>query len=440
MIKEKKKNSKYNYEKTKAQLFIEYVRTIFCSFLVALFISLGLTIKARNEMIRDIISMPKEQSEADRKLALEIISQTDLIKDLKNKNAQVCIHAGEIYETAGDYSNAQRAYELAIEKQKVINYNPYFSLVRVLVAQQKFDLADALLENIADKPDKKLIKFKARSYITIGDKYYSIGKFLSAAKKYEKAYFYYNKFSKKDSAVEESIKNRIINSYIEVADLMVKSGLNSEAVRFLKHAEALSPDSFNIRYKLAIILSDLDPEKSVEYIELLMSEAPQDIDYNVYNTALMKAANIADLDGRTTQAKYYRYKLHSIDLFIARKVIYKNDIEVRLQDFKIKKVLFRYPLKLSYEFLNVSSSNISNLNVDFVLCLKDKPVEIITKMIANKEKPLYGYAEKPFNIDVLFKKNIFTKKEFENYSVKIYLYKDKKFKTYIGESVLSHFK
>ena len=441
MIKEKKKkSSKYYYEKTKAQLFIEYARTVFFSFLVALFISIGLTINARNEMIRDIISMPQEQSEADRKLAIEIITQTDLIKDLKNKNAQVCMHAGEIYETAGDYPNAQRAYEFAIEKQKVINYTPYFSLIRVLVAQQKFDLADALLENIDDKPDKKLIKFKARSYITIGDKYYSIGKFLSAAKKYEKAYFYYDKFSKKDSVVEKSIKNRIVNSYIEVADLMVKSGLNSEAVRFLKFAEALSPDNFNIRYKLAIILSDLDPEKSVEYIELLMNEAPQDIDYNVYNTALMKAANIADLDGRATQAKYYRYKLHSIDLFIARKVIYKNDIEVRLQDFKIKKTFFRYPLKLSYEFLNVSSSNIPNLNADFVLCLKDKPVETVSKTIANKEKPLYGYAEKPFNIDVLFNKNIFTKKEFENYSVKIYLYKDKKFKTYIGESVLSHFK
>ena len=90
--------------------------------------------------------------------------------------------------------------------------------------------------------------------------------------------------------------------------------------------------------------------------------------------------------------------------------------------------------------MNVSSSNILNLNADFVLCLKDKPVETVSKTIANKEKPLYGYAEKPFNIDVLFNKNIFTKKEFENYSVKIYLYKDKKFKTYIGESVLSHFK
>ena len=45
----------------------------------------------------------------------------------------------------------------------------------------------------------------------MGDKYYSIGKFLSAAKSYEKAKFYYDKFTRKDPVVESSIKNRIKN-------------------------------------------------------------------------------------------------------------------------------------------------------------------------------------------------------------------------------------
>ena len=54
MIKEKKKNTKYNYKKSKARILMEYVRTVLCSFLLAIFITTGLAIHARNEMIKDI--------------------------------------------------------------------------------------------------------------------------------------------------------------------------------------------------------------------------------------------------------------------------------------------------------------------------------------------------------------------------------------------------
>ena len=217
---------------------------------------------------------------------------------------------------------------------------------------------------------------------------------------------------------------------------MVRNGMNSEAVRFLKKAEKYDSNNFTIRYKLAIVLSDLDPEKSVEYFEPLLDEIPQDIDYGVYNSALMKAANIADLDGRTTKAKYYRYKIHSVDLFVNRKVIYKNDIETNLNSFSVRKVLFKYPLKAQYQFLNVSNSDIINLKGDFVLCENNKPIETVTMTIANKTKPLYSGTLQPNEVDIKFKKEIFTKKDLNNYTIKIYLYKDKKFKTLVSENLI----
>lgn len=434
MIKEKKKKTKYNFQKTRTQVIIEYLRTVLCSFAIALIITTSLAIHARNEMIQDIFAEAEKQSIMDKKLALEIITQTNLLKDLKNKTYPVCIHAGEIYETAGDYPDAQRAYELAIKKAKPGVYKPYYKLICVLVAQENFRDANAVLDNIKDISDKKLIKFKTKSYLTIGDKYYSIGKFLSAAKAYERANFYYSKFSKKDKIIENSIINRIVNSYIQVADIMVKTGLNTDAVRYLKKAETYAPDNLKIKYKLAIVLSDLDPEKSVELLEFLLEEIPQEIDYNVYNTALMKAANIADLDGRPTQAKYYRYKIHSIDLFINRKVVYKNDIEITLDSFKVKKVFFNYPLDATYNFLNISNTDIINLDGDFVLFINDKPVETVTKTIANKNKPLFSNTITPNQVNVSFKRKIFTKSELQNYSIKVYLYKDEKYKTYVAES------
>lgn len=434
MIKEKKKNTKYNYKKSKARILIEYVRTVLCSFLLAIFITTGLALHARNEMIKDIYASKNIQKHLDRKVALEIITQTSLLKDLKNKTYSVCMHAGEICEIAEDYADAQMAYELAILKTKKNNYTPYYKLICVLAAQEKFDDATAVIEHIPDISSKKLIKFKTRSYMTIGDKYYSIGKFLSAAKSYEKAKFYYDKFSQKDKLVDNSITERIVNSYSQTADVMVKTGLNSDAVRFLKKAEKYTPEDFNIKYKLAIILSDSDPEKSVYYLEKLLEEMPQEIDYGVYNTALIKAANIADLDNRPTQAKYYRYKIHSIDLFINRKVVYKNDIETTLTAFDLKKEFFKYPLKATYQFLNVSNIDIINLKGDFVLCINDKPVETVTKTIANKNTPLYSYSNEPNSVKVKFNKKIFTHKELENYTVKIYLYKDEKYKTLVSEN------
>ena len=116
-------------------------------------------------------------------------------------------------------------------------------------------------------------------------------------------------------------------------------------------------------------------------------------------------------------------------MFLDRKVIYKKDVDTQLRDFVIKKNFFTYPLNATYEFLNISNTDIINLKADFVLTFKGKDIETITKTIANKNKPLFCNAVEPNIIDIKFNKKIFTKKELENYTVKIYLYKDEKYKT-----------
>lgn len=433
MIKERKKITKYNIKKTKTQIIREYLRTVGVSFLVAFIITTFLTFHARNEMIKNLYIMPENQEAIDKKVAEQIILQSNLLEGLSTKSCSVCMHVGDLYQTIADYKNAEMAYRFAIEKAKPKNYKPYYKLICVLLEQDKIDDAEEILNNIIDHTELNLIKFKTRSNIVLGDKYYSIGKFLSAAKSYEKAEFYYNKLSKKDSTVENSIKNRIINSYIQVADVMVRSGYNSNAVRFLHKAEKYDKNNFKIRYKLAIVLSDLDPEKSVDYFEELLNEIPQDIDYGVYGTALMKAANVADLDGRPTDAKYYRYKIHSVDLFVNRKVVYKNDFETFVKSFKVRKNFFTYPLKPTFAFLNVSNLDIKTLKADFVLSHKDKVFETITKTVATSKEPLYSNGYEPKDISVKFNKKIFTKKELQYYTIKVYLYKDAKFKTLVSE-------
>ena len=372
MIKENKKKLR---EKSKTQIIMEYVRTIAISFAIALIFTLLLSMHARSEMIKNLYVNAEEQQKMDEKVAKQLVMQADLTKDLRNKKYAICLQVGNLYATANDFENAEFAYKLAIEKAGSGVYTPYLKLIEVYAEQEKFADASALIKSVKDIKNKKLIKFKTRAFIILGDKYYSIGKFLSAAKSYEQAKFYYDKFAKKDNKVEESIIIRVTNAYIETANIMVKSGYNSEAVRFLKKAEKYSPNNFEIKYKLAIIYSDLDPKKSVAYFEPLLEEMPQFIDYGVYGKSLMKAANIADLEGNPTQAKYYRYKIHSIDIFVGQKVVYKNDIEIILDSFIVKKLWFKYKLR---------------------------------------------------------GKNIFTKKELEQYVIDIYLYKDERYKTLAG--------
>ena len=168
--------------------------------------------------------------------------------------------------------------------------------------------------------------------------------------------------------------------------------------------------------------------------KLLLEEKPQFIDYGVYGKALMKAANIADLEGKSTLAKYYRYKIHSIDIFVGQKVVYKNDIEIILDSFIVKKLWFKYKLRAKYKFKNVSNNDIKHLSADFVLLHKDKDrvLETVTKTFADKKAPLYSNGGETPDVEIIFGKNIFTKKELEQYVIDIYLYKDERYKTLAG--------
>ncbi|MCQ2739458.1 MAG: hypothetical protein MJ237_04440 [bacterium] len=434
MIKEKTKISKYNYQKTKSQILQEYLRTVLVSIFIAIVITSALSIHARNEMIKNLYVDAKTKQTLDKELAIRLINENaDLMVDMQNKNYTVCMNIGKIFETAGDYKTAEMAYRFAADKSRHGKYTVHYRLICMLLEQNKFSEADKVLNSFTDHPQKELLKFKTRSCITIGDKYYSAGKYISAGKYFEKAEFYYNKFSKKDKVITDSIDERIRNAHIKTADYLVQIGRNSDAIKFLKKVEKKYPKDYKIQYKIALVLSDNNPEEAVKYIENLLEKVPQEVDYGFYGTTLMKAANNADLDGRTTQAKYYRYKICSIDLLLNNKVIYKNDIETNIVKLEVKKRLFTYPINMVLNFSNNSSTDIKTLQGDFVLKKNNKPVETITMKIADKSTRINSGGQISQNVNIRFKKAIFTKKELSNYTISILLYKNKKFKTTVAE-------
>ncbi len=430
MIRNKNKSQILTKKITKT--IFEYGRTVFLSLGVALVLTIFLSLHARNEMIRNLYTSGSEQNKIDEQIAKQIIAQSDYMPDLEKRKYSICLHVGSLYETAGNYENARQAYELAITKAKNGVYTPYYKLASVLIKEGKFDEAKNIINSVQDANDKNLIKFKTRINIEMGDKYYSIGKFISASHCYEQAKYYYDKFSNKDKEVDSAIIKRLVSSYVETADTIVKEGYNTDAAKFLTKALNLKPQDNSIRYKLAVIYADLDASQSVKYFEPLLSEMPQYIDYDIYNKAIIKAANIADLEGKTTEAKYLRYKLHTKDMFLNQKVVYKSDVEIICNSFSIKKFMFKYHLVGHYTIKNISPNNINKLYADFVLKQNDKEKEIVKIQCANKKNPLISHTGATDEIEVKFGKNIFTQKELEQYTIDIYLYKDEKFKTLIG--------
>jgi hypothetical protein len=80
--------------------------------------------------------------------------------------------------------------------------------------------------------------------------------------------------------------------------------------------------------------------------------------------------------------------------------------------------------------------DIVNLMADFELISNDKIIDTEHAIIADKNNPLYSYSDEDKIVNVKFKKIILSKKDLANYSIKIYLYKDPKFRTLVSNSKL----
>ena len=431
MIKERKKKKVDRKKELKREL-LGYVRTAIVSFCIGALFALLLSFHARSEMIKNLYAEKGEKLKIEKQIAKQMIANSDYMSELNSKNYTVCMQVGRLYEAAGEYKNAEYAFYLATLKTPEGVYTAYYKLILVLIAQDKLTDAEEVLESVEDESSLNLIKFKTRANIVLGDKYFSINKFLRAAEFYEKANYYYNRLEKKDDIVSKSIQKRLVNSYLEAAVVILKNGYNSDGVRFLNKALKYEPDNNKIKYRLAIVYADLDPIKSVEYFEELFKKIPQDINQDVYSQALMKAANIEDIQGNGTKAKYYRYKVRSVDLFMEQKVIQKDQLDIFVEDFNVRKSFLTYKIKTKVSFQNNSASDIMKMSADFILRKKDKQKEIVTVVFADKKNPLLSNGGKTEEVALSFGNNILTKKQLPDYYLDVYVYKDKKYKTFLG--------
>ena len=103
-----------------------------------------------------------------------------------------------------------------------------------------------------------------------------------------------------------------------------------------------------------------------------------------------------------------------------------------LLSFSVKKVWLKYKLKPVYKFANISNIDVINMSATFVLRNGEDEVERVDKNIVNRSYPLLSNGGETNEVEVVFGKNIFTKRELKQYEIDVYLYKDEKYKTLVN--------
>lgn len=337
------------------------------------------------------------------------------------KNYGYNIRLGTLYAIRKDYTNAEKEFLTAVEKSPYMDYKARYKLSALYIKMNKLEEAQKLMDEITDKPDKKLIRNKGNIYKNIGDKYFQQEYYPVAASKYEKAIFYLKRCDKKGL---KDAQIALSNCYESMADVFVEKGQIEEGTFYLEKADKLN-DKPEINYKLALLYIETNPNKSYELLEYVRKKAPEMLDYYMYYDLLMKISESSEELGDTAGKDLYALKARRFQNYVSENIIYKNDILLHLSEIDVSfdKKTNNLMVELKIQLRNNSPFNIKNLTAELKFKEKDALVKTFDKEIFAYEN-IFPMGQQTAIIKLnteLNKKNLNPKEDTLN--VDFYLYK-----------------
>lgn len=427
---------KINLTKTK------YLHTILIAAALSCMVVVAIVVHARMSIEDELYITNEHQSKMQRKFTESILSQEDVLGKLYSEDYKYNIYMGDLHLSVGDFAEAEAYYQQAIYLAPDATYDHYLKLMILYLRTHQIEKAEQLENSVVDKNSQKLIKFKCRANILLGDYYYQIKNGTLSNKKYKLAEYYFDKLNVRKVKSREYIKNGVLASFVQIADKYVDEQNYLEAYRFLKRAETVAPENLTIKYKLALVLSYIDPMKSIDYFDIIKKNKPQMVSFYLYYETLMRAAEICRVRGELPESKLYAYKAGSIKNFYENNIV---NAEVIFLDFLHSKVLTSKKsdkFVLKYRLTNITTHNLSNVKMDVIFYNDGHPMATFTKTVFTKDIYLRPNETSPiininFNAPLHFKKNVY-----ENISYEIYLYSNEKYKTLMykgdfGESLVA---
>lgn len=400
-----------------------YLRTFAITFLaVAIIVGLimGITwITIPNSVKHPKIS--KSTDEIDYYLIDFLIEKNQYLLLRYPKNYGYNIRLGTLYAIKRDYENAERELQTAVDKSPYMAYRARYKLATLYIKMNKLKEAQQLMDDITDKPDKKLIKNKGIIYKEIGNKLFEAKLYPQAASKYEKAIFYLKRCDKKEL---EDTKIKLADCYEAMADIFVEKGVIEEGVYYLEKADELN-DKAQINYKLALLYIDNNPQKAFNLLEDVRKKAPEILNYYMYYNLLMEISESAGALGDKAEQDLFAMKAKRFENYVFSTILYKNDVIVDISDIN---VVYNKPNKtldvdIKFNLRNNSPFNIKNLTAELIFKEKNHKIRTSLKQIFAYEN-IFPMGEQTSTIRIsteLNENNL--NKDVDTIDVDFYLYK-----------------
>lgn len=367
--------------------FFEYLRTFLLTILFVFLSVIGLLLMIQRQIYEEQTQIQAQEDTIDYYLIGVLIEKNKYLELQYPKDYTINLKLGILYEIKKDYKNSETEYKDAIAKVPYDEFKPYYKLALLYLALNRLDEAQAVMDNLADKPDKKLIEYKADIYEKLGDKYYNSADYENAIGRYEKALIYW-KAIKKWKKVEYD-KNSLASSYVYLTDAYLNNMKPNDAVDSLKMAMTMV-DAPILRYKLALLLMKDDPALAYQYFEKVFDEAPEIINYDTYYNFLSTMVETASANGDIGEAELYRYKQKKIKEYFKINVISVDDLV--LEDVKgeitLNRWLKKYTIYLEGRVKNTSKSNIDSLFLEIVFKDNNEIIGDYFKQIIDKKSSL----------------------------------------------------
>ena len=408
---------------------LSYFKAFLVGALIAALAVLTMSIYVRISIEEDLYLTKEQQNKVERKFTESILSQEDILNKLYSDDYKFNIYMGNLHMSVGEFPEAETYYKNATYLAPDATYEHYLRLIVLYLRTDRPEKAEEIEQSVVDKNSQRLIKFKCRANLYLADYYYHKNNGKASNKKYKLASYYFDKLNIRKVKSREYIEKGLLASYVQIADEYVENKNYLEAYRYLKRAESIDFDNLTVKYKLALVLSYINPMMSIEYYDLIKKHKPQMLSFYLYYEALMRAAEISNVRGDYPSGKLYAYKAGSIKNFYENNIVNPEVIRLDFLHSKIQtsKVFDKFTIK--FRLSNITTHILDNVKVDIIFYRKDKPLAKFTKTILDKEKPLRPNETTPIitvNYDTPehLKRNVYEEVYFE-----IYLYSNEKYKS-----------
>lgn len=384
---------------------LEYLRTI----LLTMFFALALLVAFLAMIQHQVYEGQKEQQikedTLDSSLIGILIDKNKYLESQYPNKYRINMKLGALYELKKDYKNAEAEYKTAIEKAPYYEYEPEYKLALMYIGINRLDDAQITMDNIEEKPDRKLIRYKADIYNRLGDKYYNKGDYEEASAKYQKSLFYFQIIKSKEAKL---IKGNLASAYVYLAQEKVNQMKIDEAINYLQRAKALVNAPI-IKYKLALLLMNDKPDLAYQYFEDVFKTTPEIINYDEYYKFLMTLAAEATMQGDLPLSELYQYKIQKLKEYYKNNILSIEDLVVEYAQGSISfnPWMQKYNLKFELKLKNKSKYNFDSLYLEIIFRDGDKIINNNFKQVIDKTSVLNAGAQSPLiNIETSVKKTL----------------------------------